>query len=155
MLPSDLSIRPYESKDWAAICKVHDAARRDELRLAANDGAFLTLQQTGENEGLFAASLDVGLVDGTIVGFVGYSQTELTWLYVDPQYYGKGYGRALLRHAINAAGPVFETEVLTGNEPAHLLYRSEGFELVKVSEGRLAGNEAFAASASFLRRTST
>ncbi|MEO0947704.1 MAG: GNAT family N-acetyltransferase, partial [Cyanobacteria bacterium J06641_5] len=110
------------------------------------------LEQTAQNEGLFDASVFVAEVSGRVVGFVACSQTELTWLYVDPDVYRQGIGRALLRHAIARAGDRISAEVLAGNEPALQLYCSEGFRIVKKSTGHLVGNEAFAATGYILER---
>ncbi|TFU03413.1 GNAT family N-acetyltransferase [Polymorphobacter arshaanensis] len=151
-MPAALKIRPYAAEDWDAICAVHDAARHDELRHSAGEAAYLPLADTYENEALFAARVDVGVADGEVAGFVAFSPAELTWLYVHPAHYGKGYGRALLRHAIAQAGPVIDTEVLVGNAPALALYLSEGFTVIEHSHGRLAGNEGFTASGLVLRR---
>ena len=46
-------IRPYESRDWDDIARIHDAARLDELRGAGLLDAYLDLAATYENEGLF------------------------------------------------------------------------------------------------------
>jgi ribosomal protein S18 acetylase RimI-like enzyme len=140
-----MKIRPYSPSDWPRLCEIHDAARMDELRASAGTAAFLTLQETAENEGLFDARLDVLEIDGTVAGFVAFSPEELTWLYVEPRYYRRGAGRALLRHAIANAGPRLRAEVLEGNEPALRLYLTEGFQIVERVEGRLEGNESFAA----------
>lgn len=139
-------IRAYQPADWPRLCVIHDAARMDELRASAGTAAFLTLAETAENEGLFDARLDVMEIGGRVVGFAAFSSEELTWLYVDPAFYRRGAGRALLRHALSSAGPRFCTEVLEGNEPALRLYLSEGFEVVERVEGRMAGNEGFAAT---------
>jgi ribosomal protein S18 acetylase RimI-like enzyme len=138
-------IRPYETPDWEALCRVHDAARPYELRPTVGLDAFLTLEQTAEEEGLFDASLDVLVVDEVVIGFAAYGDDELTWLYVDPDRFGEGHGRRLLRHVVARTGPVLQTEVLEGNEAALALYLSEGFTVVRRSEGKLAGNERFAA----------
>lgn len=147
-----LVIRPYCLADWDALCDVHDASRLFELRASVGEAAFLTLAETGEAEGLFDGALDVLEVDGGIVGFVGYSHDELTWLYVHPDHFGKGYGRRLVRHAVDAAGPVFRTEVLEGNEAAAALYLAEGFAVVERKTGKLSGNEGFAATGLLLER---
>ena len=138
-------IRPYEAPDWDAICRVHDAARAYELRSTVGMDAFLTLAQTAEEEGLFDEALDVLVIDEAIVGFAAYGEDELTWLYVDPDRFGEGHGRRLLRHVVERTGPVLRTEVLEGNAAALGLYLSEGFTVVRRSEGKLAGNEGFAA----------
>lgn len=145
-------IRPYTPDDWPRLCQIHDAARRNELRLSAGEAAFLTLAQTAQGEGLFDARLDVAEHDGHVQGFVAFSDDELTWPYVAPDAGRQGIGRSLLRHACVHAGPRFATEVLEGNEPALRLYLSEGFRIERQVRGRLTGNEAFAAAGFVLVR---
>ena len=147
-----MRIRPYRPEDWPRLCEIHDAARLDELRLSAGEAGFLTLEQSAENEGLFAGRLDVAEVNGQVVGFVAFTHDELTWLYVAPAMYRRGIGRALLRHAIENAGETFRAELLEGNEPALRLYLSEGFHIVRHVIGRLVGNEKFPASGYVLER---
>ncbi|MGD1906619.1 MAG: GNAT family N-acetyltransferase [Leptolyngbyaceae cyanobacterium] len=146
-----VNTRSYQSTDWLRLCEIHDASRLDELRFTVGTRAFLTLEQTAKSEGLFDDRLVVAEVDGVVQGFVAYSGAELTWLYVDPQFYKQGVGRALVRHAIADATSVMELEVLEGNMPALKLYLSEGFKIVKRIEGKLEGNEAFAAVGLVLR----
>lgn len=145
------NIRPYESADWSRLCEIHDAARLDELRLTVGTSAFLTLEQTAENEGLFDDKLFVADVDGIVQGFIAYSDEELTWLYVHPKFYQKGVGRALVRHAVADSAADMELELLEGNAPALKLYLSEGFRVIKRIEGKLEGNEDFAAVGLVLR----
>jgi GNAT superfamily N-acetyltransferase len=147
-----MHIRPYQPGDWPRLRQIHDASRFDELRLSAGEAAFLTLEQTAQNEGLFDARLDVAESAHGVQGLVAFSDDELTWLYVDPASYRQGVGRLLLRHAIANAGAEFTTEVLEGNAPALQLYLSEGFQIARHVKGRLEGNEAFAASGYVLKR---
>lgn len=147
-----IAIRPYRDSDWPRLCAIHDAARVDELAAAGLAGAYLTLEQTGVGEGLFDASVVVAEVDGVVQGFAAFSDDELTWLYTDPAVYRQGIARALLRHAVAAGGDAMYTEVLVGNEAAQALYVSEGFTVLRKVDGKLAGNEAFAASGYYLER---
>lgn len=147
-----ITIRPYEPTDWSRLCKIHDASRLDELRLTVGTDAFLNLAQTAENEGLFGGRLDVAEVDGVVRGFVAYSDDELAWLYVDPAFYRRGVGRALVRYAAAQSSSSMTIELLEGNEPALQLYLSEGFNIVKRVEGKLEGNEGFAATGLILRQ---
>jgi ribosomal protein S18 acetylase RimI-like enzyme len=149
----DVTIRPYADGDWDAIARIHDAARLDELRDSVGVAAFLTLAQTAEGEGLFDGHLWVAEVDGAVAGFVALDDDEVTWLYVDPQRYRRGVGRALLRHALAAAGPRVEVTVLDGNPAALALYLNEGFTITETRTGSLAGNEAFAATGHIMHRT--
>jgi GNAT superfamily N-acetyltransferase len=147
-----MNLRCYAPNDWDRICEIHDQARLDELKASGLTEAFLTLQQTAENEGLFKGDVFVAEYQQQVYGFVAYSNDELTWLYVDPKMYKQGVGRLLLRHAIQACNGTISTEVLVGNTPALELYLSEGFKVVHRSDGKLAGNESFTASGYVLQR---
>jgi ribosomal protein S18 acetylase RimI-like enzyme len=147
-----MTIRKYQAEDWPELCRIHDAARLDELGETPGAAAFLPLADTAESEGLFAANLDVLVEHDRILGFVAYSESELTWLYVAPERYREGTGRKLLRHAIAHSGAVFETQVLVGNEAALALYLAEGFRILARKDGKLEGNDDFPASAYLLRR---
>ncbi|MEM9092195.1 MAG: N-acetyltransferase [Cyanobacteria bacterium P01_F01_bin.53] len=147
-----INIRPYTSTDWPRLCEIHDASRLDELGLTVGTDAFLTLVQTADDEGLFDAKLFVAEVDNVVQGFVAYSDEELTWLYVDPQFYRRGVGRALVQHAVENSAPTMTIELLEGNTPALELYLSTGFKIIKRVEGQLVGNEDFAAVGLVLRR---
>lgn len=153
MTSATVDIRGYAESDWAAIARIHDEARRDELAASVGVEAFLTLADTADGEGLFDGRLWVAEQDGTVAGFVALDDDEVTWLYVDPQRYRRGIGRVLLRHAVAAAGPVVRTTVLAGNDNALALYRSEGFVVVQTKSGRLAGNERFPATGHLLELT--
>ena len=148
-----MSIRPYTPADWAQLCAIHDAARKDELRAGGLLDAFLTLEQAAPNEGLFDGQVLVYEAEDGVSGFVAYADNELTWLYVHPSAYRRGIGRALLRRAIDACAGNISTEVLLGNEAALRLYLSEGFRILKRVDGKLTGNESFAASGYVLQRS--
>lgn len=156
MPPVKIEIRLYATDDWDTIARIHDAARLDELRNSAGVEAFLTLAQTAEQEGLFDGQLWVAEADGRVAGFVALDDDEVTWLYVDPQRYRQGIGRALLRHAVAAAaaaaGPRVEVTVLDGNPAAEALYAGEGFTVTETRTGPLVGNEAFTATGHIMHR---
>lgn len=141
-----MRLRPYQAKDWPRLCAIHDSARMDELRASGLTDAFLTLEQAAENEGLFECSVTVAEDGDRVLGFVAVKYDELSWLYVDPAVYRRGVGRALVRHAIASSKGTMSVEVLVGNEPALRLYLAEGFKILKRVDGRMTGNEAFAAS---------
>jgi ribosomal protein S18 acetylase RimI-like enzyme len=147
-----MHIRPYLASDWQRICAVHDAARKFELEASGLADAFLTLEETGEAEGLFDATLLVAVVDGEVAGFAGFTEDEVTWLYVDPARYRQGIGRALLESVLREAGRPLSLDVLVGNTAALALYQSAGFKIVDTISGKLAGNEQFAATAHVLHK---
>lgn len=149
-----MKLRPYRESDWPRLCEIHDAARMHELSASNLTDAFLTLEQTAKNEGLFDGAIVVAEIQGAVQGFAAFSDNELTWLYCHPALYRQGIGRALLKHVIAACGGTLSTEVLVGNEAALNLYLSEGFEVLRISAGKLAGNETFSASGYVMKRTS-
>lgn len=145
-------IRPYAPGDWARVCEIHDAARRDELAAAGLDAAYLTLEQTAANEGFLDYEIRVAEVDGRVLGFVASTDEELAWLYVDPAAYGRGVATALIRAVLAQAEGALSAEVLEGNAAALAVYRKAGFEVVGSERGVMPGNEAFAVSVTVLQR---
>lgn len=106
----------------------------------------MNLEQTAENEELFEGLVLVVEDKVDRLGFIAISDNEITWLYVSPAHQRQGVARLLVRAALESAtGPV-SLDVLIGNDAALNLYLSEGFEVVKQVNGKLAGNEGFAAS---------
>jgi ribosomal-protein-alanine N-acetyltransferase len=114
-MTQDIQIRPYQPADWPRLCEIHDCSRLDELRPNGLEAAFLSLARTAENEGLFDGELWVAQWHGQLQAFVAFAAHELTWLYVHPEAYRCGIGRALLRHALALCGGAMDTEVLVHN----------------------------------------
>jgi class 3 adenylate cyclase/ribosomal protein S18 acetylase RimI-like enzyme len=135
-----LLIRDYRDADWPAVCAVHDRARPDELRGSCDLRAFVPLAEEQEDAESFQRSHKfVACVGEQIVGFVGVDGTYLSWLYVDPAYYGQGIGRRLLRLGVQFIGPHAWTVALAGNTRARRLYESEGFQVVDTYDSANAG----------------
>ena len=133
-------IREYCDADWDAVCAVHDRARPDELRGSCDSRAFVPLAADQDDAASFQRSRKfVACIEGQVVGFVGVDGTYLSWLYLDPAWYGRGIGRELLRLGLRLIGPQAWTVVLAGNARARRLYESEGFQVVRTCEGSNAG----------------
>jgi ribosomal protein S18 acetylase RimI-like enzyme len=123
-----ISYREYQETDWKAICQVHDRARPDELIGSCDPRGFIPIEEDKEVEDLKRSKKFVACEDEKIIGFVGVDEDYLAWLYVDPDHYGKGIGRELLRIGIREIGEGAWTVVLDGNKKAIALYESEGFQ---------------------------
>ena len=148
-----LIIRPYRPEDFPGIERVHDSARRIELRYAGLEDAFLPLRIAAEREDLFAyPGLFVAELGGEIAGFAACTQEELAWLYVDPAHFRKGVGRALAEHALQRFPGIRRVEVLSGNAPAKALYARLGFVTAATERGRMPGNEAFSVQVDCMER---
>ena len=146
-----MNIRPYRSDDWVRACEIHDAARRDELAAAHLDAAFLTLEQTAENEGFHEYQIRVAELDNRVVGFVAFTPEELAWLYVDPACYRRGIGMSLIGAALAETRAPLTVQVLKGNEAALAVYLKCGFVITGTDQGRMPGNETFKVSVTELR----
>jgi len=146
-----IHIRPYTSTDWLRVCTIHDAARIDELNAAGLGQAFLSLAQTAENEGFHDYQIQVAEHAGNLLGFVAFTSDELAWLYVDPLFYGKGVGSALIDAALCISAGPMTTEVLDGNLAAIATYKKAGFIETGNAQGHMPGNESFAVSVTELR----
>lgn len=134
----DAIIRDYRSEDWPAVCRVHDRSRPDELRGSYDARAFIPLAQDPEGEYINACTMFVAEHGDNVVGFAGIDDPYLAWLYVDPEHYRRGIGRALLRHCLARLSADAWTQACGNNEAALQLYRSEGF----VIESRFMGENA-------------
>lgn len=134
-----IAIRGYREEDWAAICRVHDRARPDELRGSCDPRAFVPIAQDPEVEDLRRCVKFVACAGDEVVGFAGSDGNYLAWLYVDPAWYRQEIGRRLLRRAMREMGADAWTIVLEGNAAARRLYESEGFRVTRVFEGENAG----------------
>jgi ribosomal protein S18 acetylase RimI-like enzyme len=141
-----LTIRAYREDDFAAVCAVHDRARPDELRGSCDPRAFVPLAEEQQDLASFQRSNKYVACQGDqIVAFVGVDGEYISWLYVDPDFYGRGIGRRLLRLGVELAGPGAWTIALVGNTRALSLYQSEGFTIGKTFEGDNAGYPCTAA----------
>lgn len=139
-----LVIRNYEPTDWNAIARIHDNARKIELKLAGLPEAFLPLEIAARQEGLFEyPGLFVAEQDSKVAGFAACTKEELAWLYVDPIQMRTGIGRSLTAHALTMFPGIHYVEALKGNEPARKLYESFGFSVTETKSGRMPGNERF------------
>lgn len=145
-----IQVREYFPEDWGAIADIHDRARLDELRVSVGVEAFLSLAVTFESEGLFDGEVWVACDNEAVVGFVAFADDEVSWLYVSPDYYRRGVGKKLLRHAINRCGKTVSTSVLSGNDAALQLYQNMGFKIIETKAGKLIGNESFTATGHML-----
>lgn len=148
-----IRIRPYESRDFDRLCEIHDPARKNELALAGFSDAFLPLSIAAEQEDLFDYQLYVAEYDGSVSGFVAFTEDKLAWLYVDVALTRCGIGSSLLQFALSHMKQDMFIEVLAGNAPAIALYRRFGFSIDKTILGVLGRNESFPAMGHVMKQT--
>jgi putative acetyltransferase len=69
-------------------------------------------------------------VDGEVVGFIAVLGCEIGGLFLAPSSHGKGYGKALVDHAVKLKGPL-TVEVFKNNQIGLPFYERCGFEFVE------------------------
>lgn len=127
-----LTLHPYTAADWTAVCRIHDAARVQELAAGGVDlQAFRPMTEVAEVDEFFDSQVTVACHTDRVVGFVAWKGTYITWLYVDPKVQRCGIGWQLLQYALQQIGPEAWTHAIAGNEPAIALYRRAGLEIIE------------------------
>ena len=133
-----LSIREYVHQlDWDNICKIHDSARLFELDESVSKEAFIPLANCYIEEELFNSIIYIGEIKSETVGFVAFNKNEITWLYVDPKFFGNGYGKRLLNFVLDKAIIPTKVTVLNNNFRAISLYKSYGFKIISENKGKI------------------
>ena len=144
MEKTTMIIRRFSDRDLEEIAAIHDAARKEELKLAGLEDAFLPFSVCAEREKLFGyEGLFVAEAEGRILGFAACSGEELAWLYVLPTVFRRGVGSSLISCVLKAYPKIRYAEVLKGNYPAAALYERMGFSRVREIAGAMPGNERF------------
>lgn len=67
--------------------------------------------------------------DGAIIGFIALFENQIGGLFLEPSHHGKGYGRAMVDHAVALKGPL-KVEVFRDNALGRLFYERYGFKFV-------------------------
>ncbi|MDA0978388.1 MAG: GNAT family N-acetyltransferase [Proteobacteria bacterium] len=133
-------IRHYRDNDWLTVSMIHDLARPIELAGSCDSRAFVPLAEDQADLLQFQECRKlVACLDERVVGFIGTSENEIGWLYVDPAETRKGVGRLLLRKAVASIKGPASVHVLDGNSRALNLYQSEGFVIVNSFRSRNNG----------------
>ena len=134
-----ITYRDYQDSDWPAICRIHDRARPYELKGSCDPRALIPIEKDPEVEDLKRSQKFVACNGETVVGFSSVDEKYVSFLYIDPDYYGQGIGRRLLQIAVETIGPGAWTIVLHNNKRAINLYESERFKETRRFDSDNAG----------------
>jgi GNAT superfamily N-acetyltransferase len=136
-------IRAATEADFDALVEVYDASKPDELRAAGLNVEFVSLRHDPSAlELLEGVTLLVWENEtGKVVGFGGYTNNYIGWLFVHRDWRKRGVGRALLRTMVQRCTGTPWLWLLPGNSAAFALYRSEGFRVQDAAKIRIHGLE--------------
>ena len=82
----------------------------------------------------------VAEIDGLVVGFIALLDNEVGAIFVDPEFHGAGFGKALMDKAQEIHGNL-EVEVFEANLTGRKFYSSYGFELFIEKTHEETGNK--------------
>jgi putative acetyltransferase len=126
-------ISPTRPQDISELVEIWEASvRATHHFLSEDDIAFFKPLVRDE----FIPMLHVDCArdkNGRICGFVGVTEGKIEMLFIDPASRGRGIGKILLQHAVDALGAT-EVDVNEQNEQAVGFYQHMGFVLQSRSE---------------------
>jgi putative acetyltransferase len=77
--------------------------------------------------------------DRAVAGFLAFASDAIEGLFIDPDYRGRGAGRALVAHAQRLAAGALSVDVNEQNNSARAFYERMGFVVVGQSPTDVAG----------------
>lgn len=113
-----------------SVTATHDFLTADDCR---------QLYQQLRDQWLDAVEIWVLEDSAQIVGFIGFDENRIEMLFIDPSFFGKGYGRQLIDFAKQRATELF-LDVNEQNPNALAFYLKQGFEIIGRSETDSQGN---------------
>ncbi len=119
---------------------IFNRAKPDELKgsVALADIVPLT-EDAGLLESFHASHIFVAREDDHILGYIGYRQELISFLFVDPAHYQRGIGSRLLAHVLPLMGNKAWLLVAKTNRAAVALYRKSGFTVAEEFTGKYNG----------------
>ncbi len=125
-------IREYKIADWPEVCRVFDRSKPYELAAGGVAESFVPLAEDTARMDQFSKSTVLVWEEGKeIRGFAGFTGSYIGWLFVEPDAFRKGIGRALLRQVVGRIDGEPWLWSMNDNRAAIGLYRSEGFEITE------------------------
>ena len=126
---NDLSFRPMATADIESVAALSKRADPFGWTVANFQSALATGYDC-------VVALAAGKIAGYRIVMQFFDETELLEIAVDPEFQGRGFGRALLMNAMTdarkRAGRLMRLEVRIGNTRALRLYESAGFKRVGI-----------------------
>lgn len=118
-------IRHYSQEDTDALLEIWRKA--SILAHPFLEEAFVK-QVAKDMRGIYLPNAETWVMEeeGKPIGFIALVGDEIGGLFLDPDYHGKGFGRALVDHAFSLKGPL-SVEVFEKNRIGRRFYERYGF----------------------------
>lgn len=133
-----LTIRHYTDDDLSGVLSAWENATSVAHRFLPED--FLE-QERYNIPNVYLPNTDTWVAEdnGTVIGFIALIANEVGAIFVEPDFHGRGIGRALMDKARQLHGDL-EVEVFQKNAIGRQFYSSYGFSLLRKLEHEETGN---------------
>jgi len=121
-------IRPFEDEDLGEVLDVWYRASQIAHAFLSEE-FFATERRLIAEEWLPQSETTVYEADGRVVGFLSLVGNEVGGIFVDPDYQGRGVGRALM-DSVSRGRVTLELDVFEANHSARGFYAAYGFEVI-------------------------
>ncbi|MCH2038853.1 MAG: GNAT family N-acetyltransferase [Rickettsiales bacterium] len=126
-----MSIRPYTEKDFPSILSIYAKSKLDELRFENKVFTLLPLDQDQQRlQKLLQSTIYVYESDSNVIAYTAFTQSEITALFISPDYRGKGIGKELLEFVLKKLSGNITLNIAKSNKPAKQLYEQYGFKVI-------------------------
>lgn len=133
-------IRAYRESDFSDIETIYNVSKKDEFLGEKFDVTVIPLSEDQEMLQLLGESKIYVYEKGHIVGFAGVKENYISWLFVHPEFRGKGIGGKLAAHILSETNGEVTLNVARSNASATSLYQNLGFEIAQEFIGKYQGN---------------
>ena len=135
-----MNIRAYTKSDFKIISKIYELSKLDELINEKNDFELIPLEIDKKRYTDFIESwVYVVEIGSHVVGFFGYREEHLSWLFVHPEFRGKGVGKIMIDFIKTKLKDSISLSVVASNASAISLYKKQGFKKNREITGEYNG----------------
>lgn len=130
--PGEFQVREYRESDWPTVCQIYDLAKPHEVMASGFKGSPLPLQKDQRQIDSFRRqNVFVYETSKGVLGFAGFEDNYIGWLFVSPEYFRHGIARSLLKHVLTEMSGHPWLYAMKNHFAAVDLYLSEGFSVVE------------------------
>ncbi len=135
----NITIRKYNEADYLQIDRIFNLSKKIEMSFSGIEMEILSINEDGNMKQLFTESeIFVAENSDSILGFAGYKENLISFMFVHPQYFNRGIAKRLLSIVSQTIKNPWLV-VLKENIPAINLYRKYGFEISEEFIGNYNG----------------
>lgn len=122
-----MEVRKYQDGDYDQVEKIYNVSRPDEFYGEKEQFSYEPWSEDEYIQSILKESEIYVCEENGIVGFCGYRANHINWLFVSPEFRGRGVASQLLAFVMPLMGAGITLTVGQSNERANKLYSKFGF----------------------------